>query len=67
MRDVEYALGESRFAGRLIPVMVRHTKNFPWIFQHMTMLDFKNPAATSRKVAAMLRVTPDAEDSRKAS
>ena len=30
-RDIQYALGTPRFAGRLVPVQVRRTPSVPWM------------------------------------
>lgn len=37
-REIEYALGELRFKGRLIPVVVRPVKEIPWILETLRVL-----------------------------
>lgn len=34
-REIEFALGSSRLSGRLIPVLVRPTEEFPWILREL--------------------------------
>src|SRR5438552_10414976 len=36
-REIEYALGAERFENRLIPVMLRDTKDYPWILDHQVI------------------------------
>ena len=58
--EIEYALGQERFRGRLIPVMVRETENFPWILEHFSMLKYRDPKTTSRQILAALKASSDA-------
>jgi hypothetical protein len=37
--ELEYALGNARFKGRLVPVLVRPTKDTPWILDRMSVVD----------------------------
>jgi hypothetical protein len=37
-REIDYALGEPRFKGRLIPVVVRPVKEIPWILETLPVL-----------------------------
>ena len=37
-REIDYALGEPRFKGRLIPVVVRPVKEIPWILETLQVL-----------------------------
>ena len=34
-RDLEYALGSQRFAGRVVGIVVEPTKRIPWILEHL--------------------------------
>ncbi len=34
-REIDFALGSPRFAGRLIPVLVRPTEEIPWILRNL--------------------------------
>jgi len=38
-REIEYALSDSNYEGRLFPVMVRPTKDIPWILRKFRILD----------------------------
>lgn len=40
-REIDYALGESRFEGRLIPVIVRAVPKIPWILDKLEVLDLR--------------------------
>jgi hypothetical protein len=54
--ELGYALGASRFRQRVIPVIVRPTKQVPWILAQFQSLKLdKNPASTGRRVAKRLR------------
>jgi TIR domain len=37
-REIDYALGEPRFKGRLLPVVVRPVKEIPWILETLQVL-----------------------------
>ena len=55
--EVSYALGAPRFEGRLIPVIVKKTKDYPWVFDiaKFPMIPYKNPEHTSRQIAHVLQ------------
>jgi len=54
--EIDYALGSDRYAGRVIPVFVRPTKDFPWILEKFSAVHAHNDAAaTGRKVGQLLR------------
>ncbi len=36
--EVDYALGSARFKGRLIPVIVKPTKDIPWILKRFPLI-----------------------------
>jgi len=46
--EIEYALGSPRFKGRLIPVVVKPTKDMPWILERFPMVQLAQglPKAT---------------------
>ena len=57
-REVEYALGSANYAGRLIPIVVRPTKEIPWILRKLKLLSAtRNLARDSKRVADLLRRT----------
>jgi hypothetical protein len=43
--DIDYALGNTKFEGRVFPVLVRPTKNFPWIFEKFQIYNAKQGVA----------------------
>jgi hypothetical protein len=55
-REIDYALGEPRFKGRLIPVVVRAVKELPWILEtlHVLRID-ADPDRGSRRVLEALK------------
>src|SRR5260370_34560143 len=40
-REVEFALGSARYKGRLIPVVVKPTKDIPWILKRFPMVQLR--------------------------
>lgn len=55
-REIEYALGDERFKGRLLPVVVRSVKEVPWILEKLNVLRIESdPERESRRVVAALR------------
>ena len=44
-REVEYALGEPNYEGRVFPVMVRPTKDIPWILRKFQIFDGRQSTA----------------------
>jgi hypothetical protein len=50
-REIEYALGDPKFQGRVFPVQIRPTQDIPWILRTFNLLDAKQGAA---KVAASI-------------
>ena len=52
--EIEYALTNERFNGRLIPVMLAATKKFPWILESLQMVQFQNPRQAANEVAEAL-------------
>jgi len=55
-REVEYALGSANYAGRLIPLVVRPTKEIPWILRKLNLVSAtRNLARDSKRVSDILR------------
>jgi hypothetical protein len=55
-REIDYALGEPRFKGRLIPVVVRPVKEIPWILETLQILRIDaDPERGSRRVLEALK------------
>ena len=44
-RELEYALGDPSFEGRVFPVLVRPTKDIPWILRKFKIFDGKQNLA----------------------
>ncbi len=54
--EIEYALSSAKFRDRLIPVMVKPTKEVPWFLRTLTFIDAtKNKNDVASRVAAALR------------
>jgi hypothetical protein len=55
-REVEYALGSANYAGRLIPIVVRPTKEIPWILRKLKLvISTRNLARDTKHIADLLR------------
>ena len=55
--ELEYALGDQRFKGRLVPVLVRPTKDVPWILERLSVVDVTHdhPPRAVEKIVHALR------------
>ena len=55
-REIEYALSQPRFEGRLFPIMVKPTPSdqFPWILRRLNFLTTGDPKEASREVVRAL-------------
>ena len=56
-REIEYALGDPNYEGRVFPVQVRPTQNIPWILRKFKTLDFdakQRAAKVSESIATAL-------------
>jgi hypothetical protein len=54
--EIDFALSSDRYAGRVIPVFIRPTKNYPWILEKFSAVNAdNNPAAAGRKIGQLLR------------
>jgi hypothetical protein len=55
-REIEYALGEPRFKGRLLPVVVRAVKEVPWILETLNVVRIESdPERGGRRVLEALK------------
>jgi hypothetical protein len=55
-REIQYALGAPHFKGRLIPVMVRPTKDIPWILKKFPSVQaHKDLAHAVREIVSHIR------------
>lgn len=60
-QEVSYALGESRFEGRLIPVVVRKVPKIPWILERLQVLDIHPDVKRgSQRIVEALKRKPSA-------
>ena len=58
--ELEYALSAKHLSGRLIPVLVRPTKNLPWILHELQMIRGSDDVAKiSRQITDRLALQPD--------
>lgn len=56
MREIDYGLTERRFAGgRLVPVMVRPTKDVPWILRELNFIDATRDSGAGKRVVDALK------------
>jgi hypothetical protein len=54
--EINYALGSDQYAGRVIPVFIRPTKEYPWILDKFSTVQADNdPAEVGRKIIQVLR------------
>jgi len=54
-QDVEYALGDRNYEGRIFPILVRPTADIPWILRKFPMLHADNPTEISKQIARALK------------
>jgi len=53
--EIEYALGDRNYQGRIFPVEVRPTDKVPWVLTKLKVLPATNPAEISKRMARALR------------
>jgi len=54
--EIEYALGDPNYEGRVFPVQVRPTEDIPWILRRFTSFDARQSAAkVSESIANALK------------
>ncbi len=57
-REIQYALTSPHYQGRVVPVFVRQTTDFPWILERFSPIRAaKSAAETSKKILNHLRKT----------
>jgi len=55
-REVEYAIGDRNYEGRVFPVLVRPTAEIPWILRKFEILRAnKDPSEVSKRIATALK------------
>jgi hypothetical protein len=55
-REIQFALSSQNYQRKLIPVLQRPTRGFPWILKRFHIIPAgKTPAETSRRIAAVLK------------
>ncbi len=60
-REIAYALGERRFEGRLVPVVVRPVSKVPWILAKLRVLRLApNVKRGTRRIVEALKHRPSA-------
>lgn len=53
--EIQYAIGDRNYEGRVFPVLVRQTEEIPAIFRQFNILRAnKNPAEISKRIASAL-------------
>ena len=58
-REIEYALGDPKFQGRVFPVQIRPTQGIPWILRTFNLLDAKQGAAkVGASIAEAAKLAP---------
>lgn len=57
--EIEYALGAKHLRGRLISVVVRPTKEIPWILNTLHMIRYEHAGKTSQHIAELLTQPQD--------
>jgi hypothetical protein len=62
--EIEYALGAKHLRGRLIPVMIRPTKNAPWILDSLQSIQYQSPGKTGRQIIELLGQSHDAPEAK---
>lgn len=55
-REIEYALGDPKYEGRLFSVEVKRTTNIPWILRRLKTFEAgESPARVSQAIAQALK------------
>lgn len=55
-QEIEYALGDPNYEGRVFPVEIRPTEDVPWILRKLKTIDGRqNPAKVSESIAIALK------------
>lgn len=64
-RDIDYALTQKRFKGRLVPVLAGDARRFqgwsiPWIFEHLPIISLKENATSEKDLDQIAQVLKSA-------
>jgi len=62
--EIEYALGAKHLRRRLIPVMMRPTKDVPWIVGSLESVEYRGPSKTGRQIANLLSQPHDVPEAK---
>jgi hypothetical protein len=62
--EIAYALGAKHLRWRLIPVMMRPTKDVPWILGSLESVEYKGPGKTGRQIVDLLSQPHDAAEAK---
>jgi hypothetical protein len=55
-REIDYALVSLNYKNKVIPVVVRPTRDYPWILDRFPMIRVgRSPSETAKRIAAALR------------
>jgi hypothetical protein len=65
--DFEYALTSLRYKDRVIPVVVRPTRDVPWILRRFPTFDLRTEADLGAKFAQIVRAPRPASGARRSS
>jgi hypothetical protein len=57
--EIEYALGARHLRGRLIPVLLRATRQVPWILRDLQMIRYEDPVKTGQHIVELLKAPID--------
>lgn len=66
-REIEYALTSLRYKDRVIPVVVRPTRDVPWILRRFPTFDLRTEADLGGKIAKIVRTPRSAAGARRSS
>ncbi len=62
-REIEFAITQPRYQQKLIPVLLRPTKNYPWILERLNLIDATgDPESAPQRVVQALRETKTTRD-----
>jgi TIR domain len=66
-KELEFALGNQRFEGRLIPIEIKATRDKPWILKELQLIRAASPAAAGQAALERLGAKAGAEKTRASS
>jgi len=62
--EIQYALGAKHLRRRLIPVVMRPTKDVPWILDSLESVNYHSPSKTGRQIVDLLSQEHDAAEAK---